>query len=45
MGDETDDDENADYNGEEEEYAQMQQTMLLNMSTLVQLWESVRNQE
>ena len=23
----------------------MQQTMLLNVSTLVQLWESVRNQE
>ena len=45
MGDETDDDEYADYDDEEEEYAQMQQTMLLNMSTLVQLWESVRNQE
>ena len=45
MGDETDDNEYTDYDEEEEEFAQMQQTMLLNVSTHVQLWESVRNQE
>ena len=42
MGNETDDDEYTDYDEEEEEFAQMQQTMLLNVSTLVQLWESVK---
>ena len=44
MGDEADDDEYTDYDEAEVEFAQMQQSMLLNVSTLVQLWESVTNQ-
>ena len=45
MGNETDDDKYTDYDEEEEEFAQMQQTMLLNVPTLVQLWKWVSNQK
>ena len=44
MGDEADDNEYTDYDEEEVEFVQMQQSMLLNVSTLVQLWESMTNQ-